>query len=123
MQTSTKRKTGVTKISLAYMPNSNLAVLFTPDNGLDKFQRQHGFSFTVGSCESRYPKNAKDVGLFWMVHFHHAVVRDGVNAQALHKVLLEIPEYRDLCAIDVPGMSKYFEEDFNTSGWHETLPS
>ena len=120
MQTIPKTKRTPTKISLAYCPNSNHAILFSPGNGaINKFEKQFGHCFAIGSCADRYPKNAKDIGLFWMVHFHHAVVRDGVDAKTLHKVLLEIPEYRDLCADDVPGISKYFEEDERGENWNE----
>jgi hypothetical protein len=42
------------------------------------------------------------VGKYWMVHFHHAVVRDKADPVALHKTLMQIPEFRDLCAYDVP---------------------
>ena len=43
--------------------------------------------------------------------FHLAVVRDGVDATALHKTLIQIPEFRMICAGDCPGLKKYSEED------------
>ena len=44
-----------------------------------------------------------------MVHFHHAVVRDKVDPLALHKLLLNIFEYRELCAYDVPFVMEQYE--------------
>ena len=101
-----------TRISLAYRPNSSNAILFKPgDFRVEIFDRKYGYSMTVGSCMDNYPKDPKMIGHFWMIHFHHAVVRDGVDPRALHNVLCEIPEYRDLCAGDIPGLTKYAEED------------
>lgn len=36
----------------------------------------------------------------------HLVVRDGIDPQKLHKVMMELEEYRDGCAYDMPGMSR-----------------
>jgi hypothetical protein len=65
----------------------------------------------VGCFDPKYPKTKEGVGRFWMVHFHHAVVRDGVDALALHKKLLDILEYRDLCSYDVPFVTEAYESD------------
>jgi len=46
-------------------------------------------------------------GLFWMVAFHHAVIRDKVDPQSLHKTLMQIAEFRNHCAYDIPFMDKY----------------
>ena len=102
----------ITRAALAYVRNSNHVALFrlgTQD--LVQFQDKYGFPMTVGCFCKEYPKTREGVGRFWMVHFHHAVVRDGVDAMALHNVLLDIPEFRDMCAYDIPGMDKY--DDFN----------
>jgi hypothetical protein len=102
-----------TKISLAYCPNSANAILFEPGDGLlQGFEHQHGFTMTVGGHDfDKYPKTKERVGCYWMIHFHHAVIRDGVDPMALHKVLCDIPEYRNLCAGDIPGLKKYAKED------------
>jgi len=108
----------ITKISLVYCPNSDKAMLFTPGtHELEGFLNKYGHRImTVGSCHSRYPKDRKGVGCFWMIHFHHAVVRDGVDPIALHKTLAQIPEYRHLCAGDIPYLSKYANEDWRDYG-------
>lgn len=107
-----KKTRSATRISLAYCPNSNHSTLYSPGTGqLDYFEKLNGFAMTVGSVFRDYPSTPKEVGFYWMIHFHHAVVRDGVCAKSLHKTLCEIPEFRDLCADDVPEIYKYFEED------------
>ena len=98
----------VTKISLAYVAETNFCRLFEPGDGtLRKFERQCGYAMTVGSCQGNYPDNRDDVGRFWMIHFHHAVVRDKVDPHALHKTLMAIPEFRRFCAYDIPLMDRY----------------
>jgi hypothetical protein len=101
-----------TRISLAYCPNSSNAILFKPgDFAVEEFERKHGFAMTVGSCFRKYPDTKEGVGYYWMIHFHHAVVRYGVDPKALHQVLCQIPEYRNLCAGDIPDLDEYAEED------------
>lgn len=34
----------------------------------------------------------------------HLIVRDGIDPQRLHAVLLGLDEYRDACAADMPGI-------------------
>lgn len=36
------------------------------------------------------------------IEFAHLVVRDGIDPQKLHLVLLGLDEYRDGCAVDMP---------------------
>ena len=97
MQTITKQKTKPTRISLAYCPNSNQAILFNPgDEAIQKFQNMFGLIYSVGSCDRRYPGSRKNIGIFWLVHFIRATLWHGVHPQALHKVLLKIPEYKKL---------------------------
>jgi hypothetical protein len=92
-----------TRIALAYCRNSSYSTLFIPAKGqLKNFESKYGFSMCVGCCFKNYPKTRQGVGRYWMVHFHHAVVRDKADPVALHKTLMQIPEFRDLCAHDVP---------------------
>ena len=101
-------KQAITKISLAYVAGTNFCRLFHPGDGtLHDFERQCGYAMTVGSCASNYPDNRDDVGRFWMIHYHHAVVRDKVDPHALHKTLMAIPEFRGFCAYDIPFMDRY----------------
>ena len=103
-------KEAITKISLAYVFGTKFCRLFHPGDGtLHAFEHQCGYAMTVGSCGSNYPDNGDDVGRFWMVHFHHAVVRDKVDPLALHKTLMAIPEFRRFCAYDIPFMDRYEE--------------
>jgi hypothetical protein len=73
---------------------------------LDVFEDEHGFAMTVCSSETEKIK-AMGAGLFWMVAFHHAVIRDKVDAQSFHKTMMQIPEFRNHCACDIPFMEKY----------------
>ena len=92
-----------TKIALAYAPGTSHCKLYEP--GITSVNPQ--LSFRVGSFDPNYPKTEEAVGRYWMVHFHHAVVRDNVDPQALHELLMMIPEFRRLCAFDVPLMEEY----------------
>jgi hypothetical protein len=97
------KNTKPTRIALAYCRNSSYSTLFIPAKGqLKSFESKYGFSMCVGCCFKNYPKTRQGVGRYWMVHFHHAVVRDKADPIALHKTLMQIPEFRDLCAHDVP---------------------
>ena len=92
-----------TKIALAYCPRTSHSTLYVPGSGqLKNFEEEYGFAMCVGCCSKEYPKTRQGVGRYWMVHFHHAVVRDEADPIALHKTLMQIPEFRDLCAHDVP---------------------
>ena len=92
-----------TRIALAYCRNSNYSTLLIPAKGqLKNFESKYGFSMCVGCCFKNYPKTRQGVGRYWMVHFHHAVVRDKADPIALHKTLMQISEFRDLCSHDVP---------------------
>jgi len=97
------KTTKPTRIALAYCPNSSHSTLYVPNSGqLPSFEEEYGFAMCVGCCFKGYPKTRQGVGRYWMVHFHHAVVRDNADPIALHKTLMQIPEFRDLCAHDVP---------------------
>ena len=103
-----KRKKAVTKVALAYVYGTGFCKLYKPGDGtLRLFQQKHGFAMTVGSFDPNYPDKFEDVGRFWMIHFHHAVVRDKVDPLALHKTLMAIPEFRRFCAYDIPLMDRY----------------
>ncbi len=43
-----------------------------------------------------------------MIHIEamHLIVRDGIDPQKLHSVLLGLDEYRDACACDMPGINR-----------------
>lgn len=101
-----------TRIALAYCSNSAYATLYKPGSGqLQTFERKYGFAMTIGCVHFNYPKTKKEIGIYWIIHFHHAVIRDKVDPMALHKVLLQIPEYRNLCAGDIPFLGQYSDED------------
>lgn len=107
-----KTKYKPTQVALAYAVGSSSCQLFTPEGfGLTprypKPPRE--LQMRVGCFFSEYPKTKEGVGRYWMVHFHHAVVRDKADPVALHKTLMQIPEFRDLCAYDVPFFSQYDE--------------
>lgn len=96
-----------TKNYLAYVANTPHCMLFKPGDGsLQEFEKKHGHPMAVGTWEDQKVQ-AMGAGLFWFVHFHHAVVRDGVDPVALNKTMLQIPEFRRHCCHDVPGMDKY----------------
>ena len=102
------KTTKPTRIALAYCRNSSYSTLLIPAKGqLKNFESKYGFSMCVGCCFKNYPKTRQGVGRYWMVHFHHAVVRDNVDPQALHELLMMIPEFRRLCAFDIPLMEEY----------------
>ncbi len=44
----------------------------------------------------------------------HLIVRDGIDPNKLHKVLLGLEEYRDGCSSDMPGMNREKEEYLDT---------
>ena len=107
MKQSMKTKYKPTQVALAYAPRSARCHLYTPNyTGVPD-----GLPMRVGCFDPKYPKTKEGVGRFWMVHFHHAVVRDGVDALTLHKKLLDILEYRDLCSYDVPFVTEAYESD------------
>jgi len=113
MKTKYKR----TQVALAYAPRSAKCHLYTPGyTGVPD-----GLSMRVGCFDPRYPKTKEGVGRFWMVHFHHAVIRDKVDPITLHKLLLSIFEYRELCAYDVPFVTEQYESgctyDDSTEPW------
>ena len=97
-----KTKYKPTQVALAYAAKSASCQLYTPGY----FSPMDSLTMRVGCFDPKYPKTKEGVGRFWMVHFHHAVVRDKVDPTALHKILMQIPEFGDLCAYDVP----YFEQ-------------
>lgn len=108
-----------TKVTLVYRHNSPHSVLIYSQGSyrysqelLKKFEDSHGYAMVVGygGC-SIYPKLANESGHYWMTHFHHAVVRDKADPIELHKTLSAIPEYRNLCAGDIPFLSQYEECD------------
>jgi len=108
-----------TKVTLAYRRSSPHSVLLRHheegwycDVELKNFEYSHGYASTVGACmNGSYPKLADESGHYWMTHFHHAVVRDKVDPIELHKTLSAIPEYRNLCAGDIPFLNQYEECD------------
>jgi hypothetical protein len=89
---------------IAYDPNSNrIRVGPWPD--------RRGWSddyiFTVGACFmlNRQCQLTRDQLLRrvqLLLEFHHAVVRDAVPFDEAHKAFLQIDEYRDMMAHDVP---------------------
>ena len=93
-------------ICLAYVYGTKHSCLFVPGDGLlNAFQKKHGFAMAWPSDPKKI--EAMGAGLFWMVAFHHAVIRDKVDAQSLHKTMMQIPEFRNHCAYDIPLMEKY----------------
>ncbi len=40
-----------------------------------------------------------------LIEAMHLIVRDGIDPQHLHAVLLKLDEYRDACADDMPGLT------------------
>jgi len=109
-----------TKVTLAYRRSSPHSVLIYSQGSyrysqelLKEFEDRHGYAMVVGfgGCGSSYPKLADESGHYWMTHFHHAVVRDKADPIELHKTLSAIPEYRNLCAGDIPFLNQYEECD------------
>jgi len=41
----------------------------------------------------------------------HLIVRDKVDPMAVHEALMQLEEYRDGCAPDMPGMAKYIPKE------------
>lgn len=68
----------------------------------DQEQVSHGYSMSVGACfmdwGSRTPDSRK---LQLLIDAWHAVVFDGVSAEAMHEALCVIPEYVEMLADDV----------------------
>jgi len=96
----------VVKICLAYVYGTKHSCLFEAGDGLlSAFEKKHGFAMVWPSEPKKM--QAMGAGLFWMVAFHHAVIRDKVDAQSLHKTMMQIPEFRNHCAYDIPFMEKY----------------
>jgi len=97
----------VVSVSLAYVRGTSHSCLFTPGDGaLDAFENEHGFAMTVCSSEVERIK-AMGAGLFWMVAFHHAVIRDNVDPESLHTTMMQIQDFRNHCAYDIPLMQNY----------------
>ncbi|MFZ4539414.1 hypothetical protein [Propionivibrio sp.] len=44
---------------------------------------------------------------FILIEAMHLIVRDGIDPQKLHTVLLGLEEYRDSCSDDMPGIAKW----------------
>jgi hypothetical protein len=108
-----------TKVTLAYRHGSPHSVLIYHqeegcycDATLKDFESKYGYAHTIGACmNDSYPIYADKSGHYWMTNFHHAVVRDKVDPIELHKTLSAIPEYRNLCAGDIPFLNQYEECD------------
>jgi hypothetical protein len=109
-----------TKVTLAYRANSPHSVLIYSQGDfrysqelLKEFEHRHGYAMVVGfgGCDPSYPSLADQSGYYWMIHFHHAVVRDKADPIELHKTLSAIPEYRNLCSGDIPFLNQYEECD------------
>ncbi len=103
-----------TQVCLTYLPRSPYSILYPKHQCEDfyAFEAKHGRSGPIhGAHRTSYPKTKDGVGCYWMSVFHSAVVKDGVDAKALHKTLIQIPEFRYVCAGDCPGLEKYAEQD------------
>ena len=104
-----------TQVCLTYLPKTPHSILYPKYQCEDvyafeaKHNNRHGPIF--GAHRTEYPTTKDGVGCYWMSVFHLAVVRDGVDATALHKTLIQIPEFRMVCAGDCPGLKKYSEQD------------
>ena len=46
-----------------------------------------------------------------LIEAMHLIVRDGIDPQRLHQVLLGLEEYRDSCSDDMPGIAKWRRND------------
>jgi len=42
-----------------------------------------------------------------LIEAMHLMVRDGIDPQKLHAILLGLDEYRDACASDMPGVDRH----------------
>lgn len=65
------------------------------------------YQSSVGACELRVQEaNREGRAIIMLLDFHHAVVRDRVPVAEAHKAFLNIDEYRDMMACDVPGVEE-----------------
>lgn len=46
-----------------------------------------------------------------LIEAMHLIVRDGIDPQRLHQVLMGLEEYRDACADDMPGIQQWRKHD------------
>ena len=67
------------------------------------------FESTIGACFSdvRELKTKAEVTAQVFIDFVHMVVRDDMDADRVHKAFLEIDEYRDAMADDMPIVNGY----------------
>lgn len=58
------------------------------------------FDRCIGACCSGWNREQ------FLIDVLHIIIRDKVDAMQLHRELLKIDEYRDMCASDMPGVSE-----------------
>ena len=69
----------------------------------DKTGRSRGWS-TIGACFHETRKSSFDERKFRVfIEAVHLIVRDKLDPQKLHEMLLRLDEYRDGCSDDMPG--------------------
>jgi len=78
------------------------AVLLKPWPEADRLHQgyQSGLACYAAVRRSNFEQRKTTV----LIEAIHLVVRDGIDPQKLHAVLLGLDEYRDACSDDMPGM-------------------
>jgi len=79
-----------------------------------KYHRHRDYNSTLACWSYIHDLTAEQRKLIVFIEAMHLIVRDGIDPVKLHHVLLDLEEYRDGCAADMPGaaeaMHKHREE-------------
>lgn len=93
----------IKELMIAYNPGGQIKVGPWPD----KTHWSDDYSFTTGACYSAVRKmNAEQLKTFCFIEAVHIIVRDRVNPMAVHWAFMDIDEYQDGCADDMPHLMR-----------------
>jgi hypothetical protein len=93
-----------TNTMLLWNPRSG-AVMLKPWPELDRLHSDYrsGLACYVAVRKASFEQRKTMV----LIEAMHLIVRDGIDPQKLHTVLLGLDEYRDACASDMPGVVRH----------------
>lgn len=90
--------------NLLYNPGTDEVLCWDRRNGISP--REYRYSFFACCCPDWKERTATERALQMYIDAWHAVIRDRVDADALHRQMLKIDEYRQTLADDMPSERK-----------------
>jgi hypothetical protein len=97
------------KLMLCWNPDTDQVAVFEfppSDDNWERYSRQTSrYEMTTMGCESRFHGiSFEHRKLLVFIEAMHLIVRDKCDPIAVHRAMLNIREYRDGCASDMPGV-------------------